>query len=205
MTWFSESGGSQAQYLQVCKCFSSHSQHQVLVLLPWHPRSYHIKAVFQLQMRFTLMLWACCYYSLKIRPAWAVDRIMAFKHAHWLSHIDIPRLKTVKRFQKHPAIPCSFLFSEPYERFDDFRQKIGGFRFIKTNSSELPRISAVKNHRPPRRSIRPFLPCQQVSVKVVPTRSTTPRKERTSGKSSCEHESKGHQPLHSIKCLLLEF
>ena len=62
----------------------------------------------------------------------------------------------------------------------------------------------MKNHRPPRRSIRPFLPCQQVSVKVVPTRSTTPRKERTPGKSSCEHESKGHQPLHSIKCLLLE-
>lgn len=65
-------------------------------------------------------------------------------------------------------------------------------------------FSSEKSSYPPRRSVRPFLPCQQVSVKVVPTRSTTPRKERTSGKSSCEHESKGHQPLHSIKCLLLE-
>lgn len=40
------------------------------------------------------------------------------------THIDIPRLKTVKRFQKHHAIPCSFLFPEPYERFDDFCQNM---------------------------------------------------------------------------------
>lgn len=87
------------------------------------------------------MLWACCYYSLKIRPAWAVDRIMACKHAHWHT-----QTQNGEALSKASCNSMQFPLSRTLWTIWWFLSKHGGSRFSKTNSSELPRISAVKNH-----------------------------------------------------------
>lgn len=74
------------------------------------------KQFFQLQMRWKP---SCCEL---LAITHSKSGLLEQLTGSWPSntHIDKPRLKTVKRFQKHPAISCSFLFPEPYERFDDF-------------------------------------------------------------------------------------
>ena len=194
MTWFSESGGSQAQYLQVCKCFSSHSQHQVLVLLPWRPLSYDTKAVFSAANAFyphavsSLLLLTQNPAFLSTWPDHGLQtRTLTYPN----SKRCVSRSKSILHFHAVSSfqnamneIWCLMIFAKTW------RIQIHQDKLIKKKNT--PGFTSVINHRPPRRSIRPFLPCQQVSVKVVPTHPTTPRK------SSCERESKGHQ-----LCILL--